>query len=43
MIAAERETVRMYEAAVAEHRKRRRAGTEVDHRGADVGLIIGQR
>ena len=41
--AAERESVGVDEAAVREYRQRGGAGAHVDHRGAEIGLVVGER
>jgi hypothetical protein len=41
--AAEAETIGMNEAAGREHRHGGRAGPHVDHGGAEIGLVVGQR
>ena len=43
VIAAEREAVGMDEPAAGEHRDGGGAGAHIDHRGADIGLVVGQR
>ena len=43
VLAAEREAVGMHEAAAGEHRHGGRAGAHVDHGGAEIGLVVGQR
>ena len=42
VIAAEREAVRVDEAAGGEHGSRGGAGADVDHGGAEVGLVVGE-